>query len=503
MFINLKKKKPRNRQIDLNISRPESAVIWQEAQKQSNPMASYNAYLNRLSVATILPWLEDFMAAKSIDRPSIEFTEYRLCSVLELVNGTAIQFGGKRLVLIPADDLDSEEFIVPQEWVDIPSWMGDYYLAVGVNLDGDEEDCWIRLWGFATHQQIKTEGKYDVNFRTYSLKLDRLIQDLTVMPMTLGIQQRETVNPLSPLSAEEANRLIQNLGNSGIYSPRLRSQVPFEKWAALLENDQWRQQLYDRRMGVASRKVVVELVADKASELTSNKEPVNLRQWLHNLAHETQKAIADGWGNLEDLFHEPELSPVRGQGRRRGISSPAIASTIRLLESDQQHLRSYAAGMLGEIGHGNPEVIEVLSQLIQNESDKETRKQAALSLGKVDPGHPAAAIQQAKLMNLGIQLQEHQVALIVAIMPQAHDKFQVFVELRSPRETKLPENLELSVISPSGEVIKNLKVKSRIGDDRQPIDDSIQLPSFTPPPGSHFRVRVALNEVSIIEDFMV
>jgi hypothetical protein len=488
MFMNLKKKKPRNRHsIDLKISMSESAASWQQAQEQSNTLARYNAYLNRLSVATLLPWLEDFISTESIPRPSIGFTEDS--SVLELVNGNAIQLGKHRFVLIPTDDMESEEFIVPQEWVDIPSWMGDYYLAVGVNLDGDEEDCWIRLWGFATHQQIKNEGEYDVNLRSYRLKLDQLIQDLTVMPMTFGIQQRETVHSLSPLSAGEANQLIQNLGNSEIYSPRLRSQVPFEKWAALLENDQWRKQLYDCRMGKPPKK-----------------KPVNLRQWLHNLAQETQKAIADGWGNLEDLWSEPELSPVRGDRLTsfapRGPQA-AIASTIRLLESDRPDLRFYAIGMLGEIGQGNPEAIAALTQFLRNEPDKETRKQAALSLGKVDPGNVAAAIQKAKLINLGMQLQEHQVALIVAIMPQTNDKFQVFVEVRSQKETKLPANLELSVISTSGEVIKNLKVKTRIGDDRQPIDDSIHLPSFTPPQGSHFRVRVALNEVSIIEDFMV
>ena len=203
MFMNLKRKPPTTgHSIDLKLTMSESAKIWQTAQEQSNTLARYNAYLNRLSLATVLPWLEDFMSAESIPRPSLGFTEENLSSVLELVNGTAIQCGEKRLVLIPADDMESEEFIVPQEWVDIPSWMGDYYLAVGVNLDGDEEDCWMRLWGFATHQQIKTEGQYDVKLRSYSLKLDRLIQDLTVMPMTFGIQQRETVHPLSPLSAD-------------------------------------------------------------------------------------------------------------------------------------------------------------------------------------------------------------------------------------------------------------------------------------------------------------
>ena len=501
-MMSLTKKTPNNScSIDLTIPMSESAEIWHKAQKQSNTLARYNAYLNRLSVATVLPWLEDFMSEESIPQPSIGCTEESLSTVFELVNGTAIQCGEKRLVLIPTEELDDEKFIVPQEWVDIPSWRGDYYLAVGVNLDGDEEDCWIRLWGFATHQQLKSEGEYDVNLRSYRLKLDQLIQDFTVMQLMWGLRRKEAAKSLSNLSAAEARRLIQNLGNSGIYSPRLQLQVPFEKWAALLENDQWRQELYDRRMG----KLVGELVADTAVAATPKKDPMNLRQWLHNLADDTQQAIADGWGNLEELFSEPQLSPVRGvRGRTFAPqnSETNLGSIVRLLDSNQKDLRYNAVGVLGELGYGNPEAIAALTGLLKTETDKKVCKKAAISLGKIDPGNYFAGIQQAKLINFGMQLQDQQVALIVAIMPQRNDRLRVFVEVQSQKAKKLPPNLKLSILSESGEVIHNLEVESR-SDGEGGIDDSIQLKSFTPPSGTYFRVKVELNGVSMIEDFEV
>ncbi|PSO81051.1 MAG: hypothetical protein BRC41_15925 [Cyanobacteria bacterium QH_9_48_43] len=50
-----------------------------------------------------------------------------LPSFWEVVNGTAIALSGVRLVLIPSEAADLSELRVPQEWVDIPSWGGDYY----------------------------------------------------------------------------------------------------------------------------------------------------------------------------------------------------------------------------------------------------------------------------------------------------------------------------------------------------------------------------------------
>ena len=35
-------------------------------------------------------------------------------------------------MLIPSEAIDDSELEVPQEWVDIPSWAADYYLAVQI-----------------------------------------------------------------------------------------------------------------------------------------------------------------------------------------------------------------------------------------------------------------------------------------------------------------------------------------------------------------------------------
>jgi hypothetical protein len=146
-----------------------------------------------------------------------------------------------------------EELCVPQEWVDIPNWSADYYLPVQVNLDGDDDECWMEVCGFATHRQLKNEATYSAGDRTYALPTKELIQSLVVMQITLGLNLQAEVSPLPSLSELKATELLQDLNNLSVYSPRLI--VPFEQWASFLADDESRQQLYNQRLGITQEPV--------------------------------------------------------------------------------------------------------------------------------------------------------------------------------------------------------------------------------------------------------
>ncbi|HEY9296996.1 MAG TPA: DUF1822 family protein, partial [Phormidium sp.] len=230
--------------LDLHILPAEQENAWQQAQCHSNPISRYNAYLNRLCVGTFLKWIEEWLAEeKSIATPSLWPNEESLPAIWEVVTGTAIQFGQTRLVLIPSDSADTKELCVPQEWVDHPQWAADYYLAGAINLDEDEDEFSLQVCGFTTHRKLKNDGKYHHKERTYSLPIEALTENLSVMQITFGLSVREEVAELPILSEAEVTKLLQVLGDSSLYSPRLQIDVPFEKWAALLGNDQWIQQL--------------------------------------------------------------------------------------------------------------------------------------------------------------------------------------------------------------------------------------------------------------------
>ena len=211
----------------------------------STPGATQRAWLNQLCLQTFLPWFREEIAANAQVAPNLN----ALPSFWEVVNGTAISFDNHRLLLIPTLAIDSDELRVAQEWIDIPEWIADYYVAVQVNPD----DGYIEICGYTTHHKLKTQGVYDCSDRTYSLESDDLIQDLNVLWVTHQVNSLETlraeVESLSPISPTQAENLLERLGNPDLKFPRLA--VPFALWSALLAQDKWRKKLFQLRQGLS------------------------------------------------------------------------------------------------------------------------------------------------------------------------------------------------------------------------------------------------------------
>jgi hypothetical protein len=233
-------------QLCLPIESEIQAEAWQQSRRFATAAAQWNAYLNQLCLQTLLPYLRE-------DAPQANISPGAALN-WELVNGSAIAWD-KRLVLVPTETIDLDEIRIPQEWVDIPSWAADYYLAVQVNPD----ESWVRVAGFVTHQQLKQKAQLDHNDRMYCLDEADLIPDLSVLWLSqkLGAEMgfsevtRAAVPETTPLSASEAANLIQRLGNPALVNPRLA--VPFERWAALLNHGGWRQRLSEQRQGIPER----------------------------------------------------------------------------------------------------------------------------------------------------------------------------------------------------------------------------------------------------------
>ncbi len=475
-------------QVWLEVSPDQLEQTRLSQQEYSYDVAWWTAFKNRLTLDAFLAW---FKAESGIEeQPKVWPSQDDLSSIWEVVNGTAIQLGETRIILIPNEGMDTNEYEVPAEWVDIPSWAADYYLGVQVNPD----DCWLRVWGYATHKKLKQAGQYNSIRRTYSLGREELIEDLNVMWVAreLGRDHRAAIKPLPNLSPAQAEKLLQQLSQKTPYSPRL--EVPFEDWGALLASDEWRLELYNRRVANPYAQIV------SYAAVAPSKKPMELRQWLRHIVESGRNLVEDGWQTFEDIFASPELIPIRSQRGSERTSPNALASVIRLLQPNQpEQTRRQAAGVLGEIGAGNPDAINALTELLHSALDEETRWQAALSLGKVDPGNPLAGIRKVRLIDLGMQLGNHAIALVVAIMPKADARIGVFLQVQPYNETTLPSGLKLSVLSESGET--RLEVEARSDSSGRGKDKSIEL-RFSPPPGTCFRVRVMGDNVSVSEDFV-
>lgn len=273
-------------QLELPISDTIDDRAWQQSQGYSTPKAQWTAYINQVCVDTVLPWLQAEYA------PSATLS----LDARDLVNGCAIAWNEKRLVLIPDYYFDTSELRIPAEWIEIPSWIGDYYLAVQVNPD----ESLMRVWGYTTHEQINAIGQYDSDDRTYCLDAQALVQDVAVLWIVQQYPQESTraqVAELPTVLATQAENLLQRLAS--IEQPRL--EIPFTLWGSLLQTRSWRERLQQLRQGRSSNRQIV----------------TDLRQWFENSFNTSWQAI-EAWLNPEELaFSFRQSSAIEPASIRR------------------------------------------------------------------------------------------------------------------------------------------------------------------------------------------
>ncbi len=252
---------------------------WQESRSggiagQRVPGQSWQVYLNQICLETLRPWLEDLLGQEASFDQTLA-TRQR--AVWSMVNGTVLTVNTRRFVLIPQEAMDRAEFRVPQEWIDIPSWAGDYYLAVEVDADAQE----LQVWGYATHHMLKQLGHYDDRDRAYALLGNQVIQDMTVFEVMQQLPlepTRAAIAVLPELTIAQADGLIQQLSNPAIVLPRL--QINFAQWGALLQSPTGLQRLVEPQQN--SR--------------------VNVGSWLQNV-------FESGWLAIDEMFNTtPDLA---------------------------------------------------------------------------------------------------------------------------------------------------------------------------------------------------
>jgi hypothetical protein len=253
-------------QLALPIPAAMSDLAWQQAQAYRSSDGRWNFYLNSIASQLLAEYLvEDF--------PQIRV--WQETNTWQFVNGSVLELNGKRIVLLPSRSIDNSELAVPQEWLDIPDWAGDYFLAVQIDSDTEMLHC----WGYMTHQMLKSKAAYDASDRTYSLNSHYLIPDVSGLWVIQELNPTEVtqtaISPLPIVATIQAENLLQRLGS--IPDPRL--EIPFELWGALICDRNWRQQLAELRQG------------ESAPALN------RLSGWIQNV-------FATGWQAVEDFLGE-------------------------------------------------------------------------------------------------------------------------------------------------------------------------------------------------------
>ena len=334
----------------------ESDTLWLEItpaqielalpnfQLYSNLTSLDRAHLNQLCANTFGEWLTE----REIEH-SLSFSSDELTTIWDVVTGCAIDVGKTRLILIPTDHLDRDELRVPQEWLDLPNWVGDYYLGVQIDLEAGV----MNIWGFASHQTMKTDGEYHLRDRTYSLDSGRLVTDLDVLWMAaeLALNERSSVAELPSRSLETILDTIHQLSIPSPYSPRL--DLDFAQWGAILNNPNLRAQLHQTRLQRA------------AIDLT----PAPTFRLLDWARQEFNNAIADGWQSWQPA-----------QGIMRSFETIERAKLINL----QLELRQATVILLIGVIPENSERMRVIVQVHPNSPDRCLPPQLQLSYVDTD-----------------------------------------------------------------------------------------------------------------------
>jgi Protein of unknown function (DUF1822) len=272
----------------------QTATIWrpistaQQPQTFSNSTAQHNTHLNQICLQQTQAWLTEIGINST---PT--FTPSQIASIWDVVNGSALTIEKRRLILIPTDQLDRDELRVPQEWVDIPAWIGDYYLAVQIDLETQS----MNIWGYTTHRTLRETGTYNAIDRTYSISSDFLITELDILWMAqlLDLQEITTVPPLPNLALDRSQTLINQLSHPSPYSPRL--DLDFHTWAAVLSNNNLRENLYHRRLQNVNLQSIP-------------LPPLNLSNWLQQ---EFGQALTQGWDIVNNIMGN-QTAIVRSTG---------------------------------------------------------------------------------------------------------------------------------------------------------------------------------------------
>lgn len=307
-------------QIWLTIPHREIMLVAEQSRAYSNESARHTALLNQWCLTGFIDWARENLELDEV--PTVWPSEAELPSIWELVNGTVVALGNKRLVLLPSDALDTEELTVPQEWVDCPEWRADYYLAVQVNAEAG----WMQIWGYTSHRTLKTKGTYDPIYHTYALERDLLVSDIDILWVACSLALNETVEieSIPALSAAEVNRFCEQLSQPTPYSPRL--DVGFQVWAALIANDAWRQRLYQTRL---DRSGAVPTVRDSAVISTNILQPlqqsvVNAALWLQGEVDQVAQELS--WVLLPRFA--VNVGGMRGDALRGNLRSAQELETI-------------------------------------------------------------------------------------------------------------------------------------------------------------------------------
>lgn len=136
-----------------------------------------------------------------------------------------------------------------------------------------------------------------------------------------------------------------------------------------------------------------------------------------------------------------------------------------------------------------------LETLVATSPKRELNLAANLRDIKVENEQSKPIIEQARLIDLGIELQDNPLRLVVALIPEENNKVKIKVKLDPFQENFLPRNVQLTLLSESEQILSESISRS--------MDNYIQVRPFRCVYGDKFTIKVSLNNVNFEQQFVI
>lgn len=453
---------------------PAEAAVWSRCAPllaSVEPATRWQIYLHQLGWAALLPWFQaELEVTPQLCPGGHPWGLWQVVEgiVLTLKTGSASGGENRRIVVMLSEALDASELRVPQEWVDITPWAGDYFVAA--QLDVDEQQ--VALWGYATRSQLKAEGTYDAEERAYYLNEASLIQDFSAFWVAQQIPQSasQPVSQPAPQVAATSTEVSQvqadNLLTRLAPVPEPRLEIPFSLWSALIRDEQWRQRLYRHRQGVALPNWPIDSSVTPPATL-----PINLTDWVVPSSRQLTSQLAEaGWRVLDAFTAQTPAASFRGETPPQpDMTQAGITCGKRLTLQTATDTFSL-----------------VLAISVAVESDQ--RRNIRIQLYPAGPSVPAASLTESSSPTGNIASEE-------TVLGEGVFSPDAFSESVFSPNLLLPKDLTLSLhIADATEPLRTIQA----GDH----DNYIQLPPFSCPAGRSFMVRIQQADGVITTDFV-
>ena len=284
-------------QVEIAIDPQYLTKVQSEAKdKMPNATAQQNYIVNSLCLAAASEWLEENIleSDEAIAIPEKDYLEARW----SVVQGTELVLDTMKIVVIPQESSDIAGISVPREWLDIPQWIPDYFLAVQVDLE--QQVIW--LWGYVHSNTIKRKGTLDRTHQHYSLPLEQMSLDLELFGITHQLVEAPQKSQDSIVEHNiNRQKALTELSKPSPFSPRLA--LPFVEWTTLISDKQWCREFYQERIQISQSKEQITTSSQGKEQITtssqSKEQITKLLQWLKS---EVTSTLDTGWYELNKIL---------------------------------------------------------------------------------------------------------------------------------------------------------------------------------------------------------